>query len=294
MRKYKFVIAMVLVASLLLPVSAMAENDPRDAIPAPGGTTLFLFYYRDYSGTNFYNDGDTLDGNADFDMRFSMFRLAHFWDLGGWIWSADVVQPVANMNFESGVLGLDVNSSGLGDTTLATHINTPWFVNSGDTKMGMSAGLYLSSPTGEYDSSKAVNIGSNRWTCRLEATPVVFIKGPAVFELTGEVQFFSDNDEYSSSDLTEEKDPVYHLQIHGSYSFTDSFWAGLSYYYLTGGETSVDGINQDDEAQTQTIRFSAGYQLSKNVSLLLQYNTDIDRDCGVEQNYFGGRLAYCF
>jgi hypothetical protein len=294
-RRNAFLIVAVLVAAFMLPVSAMAENDPRDAIAAPGGTNLFLFYYRDYAGSDFYSDGDTLDSNADFDMQFAMFRFAHFWDVGGgWIWSADIVQPVASMEFESDVLGLDSNSNGLGDTTLATHINTPWFVDNGDTKLGMSAGFYLTPPSGEYHSEKAVNIGSNRWTYRLEATPVVLMKGPFVFELTGEVQFFTDNDDYSSADLTEEKDPVYHLQLHGSYNITDSFWTGLSYYYLTGGETTVAGIDQDDELETQTLRFSFGYQLTKNTQLLLQYNTDIDRDNGVEQNYFGGRIAYCF
>ena len=291
-----YFVAAILIAALMLPVSAMAENDPRDAVPAPGGTSLFLFYYRNYTGNDFYVNGKTLDSNADFDMQFGMFRLAHFWDIGkGWIWSADVVQPFASMEFDSDVLFPTTsgsNSDGLGDTTLATHINTPFFVDTGDTKLGMSAGFYLSAPTGEYHSEKAANIGSNRWTYRLEATPVVFIKGPFVYELTGEVQLFSDNDECTVTHVTEEKDPVYHIQTHASYNLTDALWLGLSYYYLTGGETTLANVNQDNEAETQTLRFTGGYQLTQNVQLLLQYNTDIDRETGVDQNYIGTRVAY--
>ncbi len=298
MRIGRFFVAAILIATMLFPISAMAENDPRDAIAAPGGTNLFLFYYRNYYGSNFYVDGQNLDSNADFDMQFGMFRLAHFWDIGGgWIWSADVVQPFASMEFDSDVLFPTTsgsNSDGIADTTVATHINTPFLYNEGDTKFGMSAGFYLTAPTGEYHSEKAANVGSNRWTYRLEATPVVFIKGPFVYELTGEVQLFSDNDECTPLHLEEEKEAVYHIQNHVSYNLSDSFWLGLSYYYLTGGETTLAGINQNDDALTQTLRFSANYQLAPAVQLLLQYNTDVDRDNGVDQNYIGGRMAFCF
>ncbi|WP_319523293.1 transporter [uncultured Desulfosarcina sp.] len=297
-RRSTFLIVAVLVAAFMLPVSAMAENDPRDAVPAPGGTSLFLFYYRDYTGSDVYEDGETLDDNADFDLQVGIFRLAHFWDVGGnWIWSADVLQPVASMNFDSDVLFPDnsgANSSGLGDTTIATHINTPFFLDNGKFKLGQSYGLIVTLPTGDYDSEKAANIGTNYYTYRLEATPVILMSGPFVFELTGEVNFYSDNDDYTVANLKQEKDPSYQLQLHASYSFTDSFLFGISYYYLTGGETTVAGIEQDDEPDAQALRFSFGFQLTKNLQMLLQYNTEIERENGVEQNYLGTRLAYCF
>ncbi|GAB6907216.1 conserved exported hypothetical protein [Desulfosarcina cetonica] len=280
------IISILFVIPLLLPLSALAENDPRDSIAAPDGTSIFLFYYRQYSGEELYAGGDKINSNIDYSLNMAIFRYAHFVGLGDWTWSYDVVQPVGDLDFEGN------SSSGLGDTTIATHINTPFFFQSDDLSYMMSAGFYLSAPTGDYHSDKVVNIGCNRWTYKLEYTPVILQTKAITLEFTGDVTFYTDNDDYGASSADLETDPLFSLQTHLTYNVTDAFWIGASHYYYSGAENEIDGISQNDEADNQALRFTASFNVASNVILMLQYNTEIERDNGVKQNWFGTRIAY--
>jgi len=283
-----FLIVLVLTVMIFSPMAAVAENDPRDAICAPDGTSLFLFYYRHYSGDEVYTNGNKVSDNTDYAFDMAIFRYAHFVGLGDWTWSYDVVQPVGDLDFDT------INSNGLGDTTLATHINTPYLFQTDTLKYMMSAGFIMSAPTGEYEASKSVNLGANRWTYKAEFTPVVVQAGKFTLEFTGDVKFFTDNDEYGSSYANLETDPLFCVQTHLAYTLTDSFWVGLSHYYYTGGENEVSGVSQNDETKTQALRFSFTFNVAPNVIMMLQYDTEIERDNGIKQNYVGTRIAYVF
>ncbi len=286
--KIKMISIVALIAiALSLPFSALAENDPRDSICAPGGTSILLFYYRHYSGDEMYANGNKTGDNVDYDFNMTIFRYAHFVDIGGgWNWSYDLLQPIGDLDFAG------FNASGLGDTNFATHINTPFLIQTDKMKYMMSAGFYLSAPTGDYEASKAVNIGTNRWTYKFEYTPLILQMGNLALELTGDVKFYTDNDDYGSSSVDLETDPLFGLQTHLSYNITDTFWVGISHYYFSGAENDVDNVSQDDKTKTQALRFSASYNLAPNVVMMLQYETEIERDNGVKQDYVGTRIAY--
>ena len=288
MKPTKIIIALVLIVTLFSPLTAFGENDPRDAIPAPDGTSMFLFYYKHYSGDELYTQGNKVSDDASFDFDLGIFRYAHFVGLGDWTWSYDVLQPVGDMDFGTN------NSDGLGDTTFATHINTPVLYKTDSVKYMMSAGFIMSAPTGEYEAAKAVNLGTNRWTYKLEFTPLILQVNKFALEFTGDVKFFTDNDEFGATHANQETDPLVCLQTHLSYNLTDAFWVGLSHYYYTGGESEINGISQNDESANQSLRFSFSFNLASNVVMMLQYDTEIERDNGVKQNYIGTRIAYLF
>ena len=118
--------------------------------------------------------------------------------------------------------------------------------------------------------------------------------GSWIVELTGDVQFFGDNDEYTAASANLEQDPLFTLQTHLSYDINDSFWIAVSHHFNTGGETTVNGVAMDDKTETQALRFTGAIKLASQVQLLLQYHTELDRENGVEQNYIGTRLACCW
>ncbi|MCF8027940.1 MAG: transporter [Desulfobacteraceae bacterium] len=298
--KVKLILVLaVLILTLMMPFTApAAENDPRDAVAAPGGTDIFLFYYRNYNGNEFYQDDNRLDSNMDFDFNMAIARYAKFWSLADlgmdqWILSADILQPFGSINCD--LFGAETRASGLGDTTLATHLNTPYFIETGNMKYGMSAGLILTAPTGEYHKEKeTVNLGANRWSYEAEFTPVIWHMGDMIFELTGSVTFYSDNDDYGVASERLETDPTYLLQSHLSYDVTDSFWVGASYYYKTGGENDLENVCLNDEADNQKLRFTGAFMLSPQTQLLLQYEKSVEVKNGIEQDYIGARFAYLF
>ena len=271
-----------------LPLTALAENDPRDSICAPDGTSLFLFYYRHYSGNELYANGTKVNNNVDYDLDMAMFRYGHFVGLGDWTWSYDLLQPVGDLDMAGN------SASGLGDTNLATHINTPFLIKTDTMSYMMSVGFYLCAPTGDYDSAKAVNLGANRWSYKFEYTPLILMTKNFTLELTGDAAFYTDNDDFGAASANLETDPLFGIQTHVTYNVTDTFWVGLSHYYNSGAENAVNGVDQNDETDTQALKFSASFKLAPNVDLMLQYSSDIERDNGLKQSYIGTRIVYAW
>lgn len=286
MKTHTLSILLLSLIAFSLPLSAKAENDPRDIIVPPADTSFFVFYYRQYYGEDLYANGNKIGNNFDYSLDIATIRYAHFVGLGEWIWSYDVLQPFGN-------LGLEENSaSGLGDTFFVTHLNTPFLIQSDNMSYMMSAGLAIGAPTGDYSSGKAVNIGSNRWTYKFEYVPVVLQVQEFTLEFTGNVTFYTENDDYGVASADLETDPLFGTETHLTYSVTDTFWVGASHYYYSGAENEINGISQNDEIETHALRFSASVNLAANVFLMLQYNTEIERDNGVKQNWIGTRIAY--
>jgi hypothetical protein len=100
----------------------------------------------------------------------------------------------------------------------------------------IGASLQVSVPTGQYDSSRLVNIGSNRWSFK----PGVGISkavGSWTLEFSAEATLYTDNNDFFGGN-TRSQDPVYSLQGHAIYSFLSGIWASLDATYFTGGRTN--------------------------------------------------------
>lgn len=290
----KVLIAFV-ISVLMLPALALAETDPRGGIPAPGGTDVFLFYMRSYSGNNYYQHGKKVSSNADLNTTLAMARYVHYFtfdSLDKWTFAANLIQPFGSMNFESGAT--EDRTSGLGDTTFQVCAFTPNLIDEENNKYRMVLGLYVTAPTGEYHSEKSVNLGANRWAYKFEFTPLVWQLGPLVLEQTNNIKFYTDNDDYSSAHLKQKKDPLYAIICHASYDFSKTFFGGISYLYHNGGETEINGNAMDDETKTHTLKFTGGITLTPQTRLLLQYVTDVEVENGVGTNYIGCRLSHAF
>ena len=64
-------------------------------------------------------------------------------------------------------------------------------------------------------------------------------------------QVFSDNNDYrvgGAQTLTQK--PILRLEEHVSRNLTDRLWLSVDAYYNVGGETSIDGIEQANMANT--------------------------------------------
>ena len=76
-------------------------------------------------------------------------------------------------------------------------------------------GVYV--PIGDYDSSRLLNLGTNRWAYRL-GLPMVFPlgnpKGQTNLEIHPGVTFYGDNDDPTGSAGTMEQDPLFQVEFH--------------------------------------------------------------------------------
>ena len=90
----------------------------------------------------------------------------------------------------------------------------------------LGASLRVTAPLGQYDPDKLVNIGSNRWSFKLE---IGFSKaiGPWTAECAPAVVFYTDNGDFFGGQ-TRHVAPLYSVQAGLSYTFAPGCWLALN------------------------------------------------------------------
>ncbi len=276
---------------LVFTASVYADNDARDYIPLPPGTMLVATYYNYISATDYYSHGNKISSDTNLDANIGVIRPVYFTKIGPFIIDPQAIIPFGAQSLDGqGVGGVEIKSSGLADPILAA---TLWFLNNPESKTWLGFTPFITLPLGEYDSSKGINMGSNRYAFKTE---LGFVKGFGDFflDLTANVEFYTDNDDYTSSNLTLKQDPIYTLEGHLSYNFNPSFFVSADYFYHNGGETTVAELNQDDRKDDHIAGCTLGFMLSPSYQLLFKYKQDLEVENGLKTSTFGVRLAYFF
>jgi hypothetical protein len=133
------------------------------------------------------------------------------------------------------------------------------------TLIGVS--LAVLCPTGQYDSSKLVNIGANRWAFKPEIGLVHVVRRWAIDAYLGG-WFFTDNSEFLEGQ-TRVQDPMISTQFHVRYLFRPGLWGALDGNFWRGGQTTVDGVVNDDKQHNSRVGATISIALGTNHSLRL-------------------------
>jgi len=129
----------------------------------------------------------------------------------------------------------------------------------------LGASLTVSMPTGQYDGTKLINLGSNRWAFKPEIG-LVHPVGKWTFELYTGVWFFTANDDFFGGHRRTQE-PIFTLQGHVIYTFVPGLWLALDGTWYSGGVTSVNGVLDVDRQQNTRIGATLAIPLGKGHSL---------------------------
>jgi hypothetical protein len=151
-----------------------------------------------------------------------------------------------------------IKRSGQGDLQLRLATNifggpalTPQEFAHTAARTTLGASLNVLMPTGQYDSTKLVNIGSNRWAFRPELGLVIPV-GKWSFEAYTGVWFFTANDSFLGGNrLTQ--DPIAALQGHVVYTFQPGLWLSVDGTWYSGGETLLNGAPRTERQDNSRI-----------------------------------------
>ena len=187
--------------------------------------------------------------------------------------------------------------SGLGDPRFRVSVNligapalsAKDFVNyRQDLIVGVS--LQVSAPFGQYDSSKLLNLGNNRWSFRPELG-ISKAVGPWTFELAPSVTFFSDNTDFFGGN-TFAQTPFYVVQGHILYTFQSGAWIALDGVYFSGGHTTLNGVTSDNEQRNTRAGFTVALPIDRQHSLKVSASTGITTRTGSEFSAVGIAWQY--
>jgi hypothetical protein len=131
----------------------------------------------------------------------------------------------------------------------------------------IGASLVVRAPTGEYDSSKLINIGTNRWGFKPEIG-IVHVVGKWGFDAYFGTWLFTDNADFYGG-KTRNQDPILSTEAHVRYFVTGKVWTSLDGNFWRGGRTRVDGIENDDLQRNSRVGVTWAWQVAPRHGLRL-------------------------
>lgn len=286
-------------APLLLALCAGALTGPAHAIdwdsgdwnaPVPG-VDLGLIYQQHATRKHLYRDGDKALSNAVLTSDVTLLRYAHPIRLGGYVVNPNAVLPLGRLEADGNLAELG-DASGVGDLLVTTPI---WVVNKPEQRLFLGLAPYLIFPTGSYDKKRSLNLGENRYKTVMQVGTLLGISKHFSLEGTADVMWFGKNTEANAANETKRQKPLYqHLwYLNWHYAPTTTFALGLS--WTGGGETSLDGVPQNDKVETAKWIATAGTFIDKRTQLMFSTGRDISVKNGLKEDLrFNFRLLRLF
>ena len=157
-------------------------------------------------------------------------------------------------------------------------------------KTNFGVGFTLAAPTGQYDSNRLVNLGTNRWAFKPEFG-LSHARGKWLLEVAGGVWLFRANDNFLSGS-SRTQDPIGSLQAHVSYRLPRRMWVGFNANFFKGGQAQLDSV--DSGLALNNSRFGATFSipLRRWHSIKFSYSNGIFTRAGTDFSTLG--VAYQF
>jgi len=291
--------AAALIAAVLLPAMAPAQElEPRAYTNAPVGMNFLVAGYSRITGPVLLDPSITA---TDVNARINAYSLgyARYFGLLGRSANVSIGVPYVEADLHGQVMdaGADVHRSGFGDLRLRGAVNlighparTPaeFRRHADEFSAGLSLGVIA--PTGEYDASRFINIGTHRWAFKPEvgfSYPI----GNWFTEASAGAWFFTDNDNYLGSHRRSQE-PLALYQLHVGYDFRPGLWLAVDYGWYIGGRTAVDGVANDDAQRNSRAGLALSLPLSSAWSTKLAWSKGTAVRVGGDFEMFSIALQY--
>jgi hypothetical protein len=173
-----------------------------------------------------------------------------------------------------------VHRSGLFDSVFRFSVNlkgapamTLGEIRQWQQKTLIGVSLKVVAPTGQYDPTKLINLGSNRWSFKPELGLSrrfghwILDAYAGVWFFTRNPEFFSRN-QYVPGTQDQTQDPIVAFETHLSYDVKPRLWVSLDVNFWRGGRTSLNGVeNPLTLQQSSRIGVTASFPVTRHQSI---------------------------
>ena len=278
----------VVATLLLFPPQLLRAQDlsPRAYLITPIHSNAVLLTYSFYDGSINFNGALPV---SDAKGKYSIPIFSYYHSFGLFGRSANILAalPYGIGNFRGTLAGTDQQQyrSGLVDSVYRFSVNLkggpalpPQEFIKWHQKLLLGAGLKVIAPTGQYDPTKLINWGGNRWSFKpefgySERWGNWVLDGYAgVWFFTTNHDYWSRNTFYSATRSLTQK-PIGAFEGHLSYDFKPGFWVSLDGNFWVGGATSVAGV-EDPLTKQENSRLggTGAVRIAKHQSLKFSYS----------------------
>ena len=277
----------VLLFLTIFALGASAQDlAPRAYLITPIHSNAVVLSYSFLDGDLIFDNAVPITG-ATARVSVPTFSYVHSLSFFGRTASILGAQPYGVGNVRGTVMDAETKAyrSGLFDTTVRFSVNilggpamsVSDFRNwQQKTILGMSIRIVV--PTGQYDPTKLVNYGANRWAFKPE-TGLSRRWGHWVLDGYAGVWFFTRNHEffsrnqYSPGTNVQSQNSIGAFEGHLSYDVKPRLWASFDGNFWVGGRTTINGVQSPNSLQKNSrIGGTVSLPVSKRQSFKLSYN----------------------
>lgn len=267
--------------------TAMAQDlSPRAYVITPLHLNVVDLVYAYNSGSLQFDGAAPITGAT---AQISLPILSYYHSLNFFGRSANFAAtlPYGVGNLQGMVQGAEghLYRSGLLDSFYRFSVNlkggpamTPEDFRTWRQKMLLGASVKVVAPTGQYDPTKLINWGNNRWAFKTEFGYSqrwghwVLDGYAAAWFFTTNPEFFSHNQYYPGTQSKSES-PIGAFETHLSYDIRSRFWVSLDGNFWFGGQTSLNGtVNTLTEQRNSRVGATISIPINKHQSVKLNYN----------------------
>ena len=272
--------------------------EPRAYSPAPTDVNFVIagFAYTE-GGVGFDPSVPLTDANLS--TAGPIFAYARTFDLWGKSAKIDVIQPFARLSGSALFNGQPVSREVTGAADPLARLSV---ILHGAPAMDLAefrtyrpglivgASVQVSAPLGQYDETRLVNIGTNRWSVK----PGIGISqtwGRWTLELEGAVTFYTANENFFGGGNRSQA-PLYSAQAHAVYSFPSGIWASFDATWFTGGRTTVNGAVGNDLQRNWRLGATLAVPVNRRMSVKLYASSGVSARTGNNFDLVGAALQY--
>ena len=275
-------------ALLLCPVRVLRAQDlaPRAYLITPLHSNAVTLTWSFFDGSINFN-GALPSSDATGKYSLPIFNYYHSFGLFGRSANIVVAVPYGIGNFQGTAVGVEhsLYRSGFVDSVYRLSVNLkggpampPQEFIKWQQRVLLGVSLKVTAPTGQYDPTKLINWGTNRWSFKPEFG-YSQRWGKWIVDGYAGVWFFTTNQDYWSRNTffpgtrSQSQEPMGALEGHLSYDFKRGFWVSLDGNFWFGGITSVAGVENPLTKQTNSRLGGTGaVRITKRQSLKFGYS----------------------
>lgn len=282
-RCQRFVIAAALCLCRIVIAQDLA---PRAYVITPMHSNAVVVTYSFFNGNLDFQGGIPIT-DATAKVNVPILAIYHSFNAFGRSANFTAGLPYAQGNFKGTVLDAETNAyrSGMFDSIFRVSMNlvggpamVPSEFRSWRQKDLLGISLRVVAPTGQYDSTKLINYGTNRWGFKPEVgysrrnghwiVDAYF----GAWLYTKNPKFFSEN-QYHPGAQSRTQAPVGAFEGHLSYDVKPRFWISFDGNFWFGGKTSLNGVeNSISELRSSRIGATASVPINRHQSVKFSYS----------------------
>ena len=117
----------------------------------------------------------------------------------------------------------------------------------------LGTSLTVVAPTGQFFPDRLINLGANRWAFKPEFAVSHPLGQKWLLDAYAGIWLFTANESFYPGTSLRTQAPMGTFQAHLSYNVKRQLWAAFDATYYTGGQTTIEGVGNNDEQRNSRV-----------------------------------------